>query len=531
MAHILVVDDELSMREFLGILLRKGGHRVSAASDGHRALEIVEQDPPDLVIQDLKMPGMNGTELLPKLKVRVPDVPVIVITAFSTWDNTVEAMRLGAYDYVKKPFDTDEIREVVERALTHRKIAGQASDRPGLPEMRELVGNSQKMREALDVAKRVAPTEATVLLQGESGTGKELFARMLHYYSARGEQPFIGVNCGAFPESLLESELFGHVRGSFTGAHADKKGLLQIADGGTFFLDEVGELPLGMQVRLLRVLEERQFYAVGGTKPVRFDVRFVCATNRDLADEVRRGNFRGDLYFRINVVPITLPALRERTGDVPLLAGYFVRKYAKSLGRAITGIAPSAQARLDAHSWPGNVRELENTIQRAIALARGPVIETVLLSDATFNPGAPPAAPAPPAAHAPPAAPLASSAAIPGAAVLVPTPSPFPALRPPPAGLPPARALAAPTAAEDPGEAPPGGVDDQPVGVDMRLAPPLPPVPEAGMDLEATLAAIERRFIEDALTRTDGNLTRAADLLGISFRSIRYKVKKLGIRA
>jgi two-component system response regulator PilR (NtrC family) len=495
MAHILVVDDELSMRELLGIMLRKGGHRVSAVGDGQRALEVAEKDPPDLVIHDLKMPGMGGIELLQRLKARAPDLPCIVITAFSTWDNTVEAMRLGAYDYVKKPFDTDEIREVVERALTHRKIAGQASERPELPEMRELVGNSAKMREALDIARRVAPTEATVLLQGESGTGKELFARMLHYYSSRAAEPFIGVNCGAFPESLLESELFGHVRGSFTGAHADKRGLLQLADGGTFFLDEVGELPLSMQVRLLRVLEERQFYPVGGTKAVRIDVRFVCATNRDLAEEVRGGNFRGDLYFRLNVVPIVLPPLRERAGDVPLLAGYFVRKYAKQLGRSITGISPAVQARLEAYAWPGNVRELENAIQRAIALARGPVIEEVQLSDAVFAPR-------------PAAAPLHVAAPVP-----VPVPAPMPAAH----------------GAAD--RVAPDGDLDAPVGADVRLAPPLPPVPESGMDLEATLAAIERRYIEDALARTDGNLTRAADLLGISFRSIRYKVKKLGIRA
>ncbi|HVY62781.1 MAG TPA: sigma-54 dependent transcriptional regulator, partial [Planctomycetota bacterium] len=390
MAHILVVDDELSMREFLAIILKKVGHRVSTAGDGAAGLALFEKDPADLVIHDLKMPGMSGIELLQRLKARAPEVPVVVITAFATWDNTVEAMRLGAYDYVKKPFNNDEIREVVERALTHRQIRGRASERPELPEMRELVGNSPKMREALDVAQRVAATEATVLLEGESGTGKELFARMVHFYSARAAEPFITVNCGAFPESLLESELFGHMKGSFTGAHADKKGLLQLADGGTFFLDEVGELPLAMQVRFLRVLEERQFYPVGGSKPLRVDVRFVCATNRDLAEEVRRGNFRSDLFFRINVVPIRLPPLRERTGDVPLLAGYFVRKYAKALGREITGIAPAAQEKLARYPWPGNVRELENAIQRAIALARGNVIEDIQVADGLY---APPAAP------------------------------------------------------------------------------------------------------------------------------------------
>ncbi len=499
MAHVLVVDDELSMRVFLGIFLRKAGHRVSTAPDGAGALDLVARDLPDLVIQDLKMPGMTGVELLRRLKDRLPAIPVVVMTAFATWDNTVEAMRLGAYDYVKKPFNNDDIREVIDRAIKHKQIAGDAAGRPELPEMREMVGNSPKMREALDVARRVAATEATVILQGESGTGKELVARMLHHYSARASDPFIGVNCGAFPESLLESELFGHMRGSFTGAHADKKGLLQLADGGTFFMDEVGELPLAMQVRLLRVLEERQFYPVGGTKPARIDVRFVCATNRDLAEEVRRGNFRGDLFFRLNVVPIRLPPLRERAGDIPLLAGYFVRKYAKALNREITGIAPAAQAMIERYSWPGNVRELENAIQRAIALARGNVIDDIQVAENLFGAGgAPGGAPAPVYAAA------AVGAGAGAATALVEPPS-------------------------QPGYGREGG--PPPGSVDVRLAPPLPPVPEGGMDLEATLAAIERRYIEDALARTDGNLTRAADLLKISFRSIRYKVKKLGIRA
>jgi two-component system response regulator PilR (NtrC family) len=473
------------------------------------------------VISDLKMPGMHGIELLQRLKARRPELPVIVITAFATWDSTVEAMRHGAYDFVKKPFDTDEIREVVERALTHQKIAGQAGDRPELPEMREMVGNSPKMREALDIAQRVAATEATVLLQGESGTGKELFARMLHYYSARASEPFISVNCGAFPESLLESELFGHVKGSFTGAHADKKGLLQVADGGTFFLDEVGELPLAMQVRLLRVLEERQFYAVGGTKPLRIDVRFVCATNRDLADEVRKGAFRGDLFFRLNVVPIRIPPLRERAGDVPLLAGYFVRKYAKQLGRKIDGIAPAAQATLERYPWPGNVRELENAIQRAIALARGSVIDDIQVADGLFAARrAPEAMPVPVAAVAGVAAPPIDAEA----------PTPFSHRSVGGRGSESAfiRASGMPLAGGMDGEPP--SVPALPMGADVRLAPPLPPVPETGLDLEATLAAIERRYIEDALGRTEGNLTRAADLLKISFRSIRYKVKKLGIR-
>ncbi|GIW71292.1 MAG: acetoacetate metabolism regulatory protein AtoC [Planctomycetota bacterium] len=467
-ARVLVVDDEPSMRELLGLVLAREGHAVEAAADGAQALARMAEAEPDLVIQDLRMPGMPGLELLRRLKDRYPEIPIVVITAFSTWDTTVEAMRLGAYDYLKKPFDTDVIRNVVERALAHRRALARTRLRTEQqPGMLDLVGDAPAIREALEWVRRVAPTESTVLIQGESGTGKELVARMCHWYSARAEAPFITVNCGAFPEALLESELFGHARGAFTGAVADKKGLLEVADGGTFFLDEIGELPLATQVKLLRVLEERRFYPVGGTQPVRVDVRFVCATNRDLAEEVRQGRFRGDLFYRLNVIPITLPPLRERAEDIPLLAGYFVRKHAARAGRTIESIAPAVLDRLVRYPWPGNVRELENAIQRAIVLGRGPVLDQVVL------PEVPAAAPAPPAAASPHRMPAA----------------------PPPSA-----------------------------------AGTMPELPEQGLDLEATLRGIERHYLEAALSRTGGNLTRAAELLGISFRSIRYKVRKLGLR-
>jgi two-component system response regulator PilR (NtrC family) len=499
MANILVVDDERSMRELLSILLRKPGHQVAAASSGDEALALVAKTPPDLVITDLKMPGMPGLELISRLKAIDTNRPIIVITAFSTWDSTVEAMRRGAYDYVKKPFDNEEIREAVERALRRRRILAEVRGRPELPEMREMVGNAAPMREVLDIVRRVAPAESTILIQGESGTGKELVARMIHYYSPRAASPFISVNCSAFPENLLESELFGHLRGTFTGAHQDKKGLFQVAEGGTFFLDEVGEMPLSTQVKLLRVLEERQFFPLGGTKPVRIDVRFVCATNRDLAEEVRAGRFRGDLFFRLNVIPITLPPLRAREGDIPILAGYFMRKYAAAIGREITAIAPEAQRKLERYRWPGNVRELENVIQRSIALARGSVIEDVMLGDGSALAPAP--APAP-AAAAPAGASSAAKRALDDTwKVAAATWSPDEPREP-----------SAATAA-------------------AAVAPrSLPPLPASGFDLEAQLAAIERRYIEEALARSNGNLTRAAEVLGISFRSIRYKVKKLGIR-
>ncbi|MGH7296445.1 MAG: sigma 54-interacting transcriptional regulator, partial [Polyangiaceae bacterium] len=250
MSHILVVDDERSMRELLQIVLKRSGHQVTLASSGDDAIAVVQATPPDLVVQDLKMPGMPGLELISRLKAIDPDMPIIVITAFSTWDSTVEAMRRGAYDYVKKPFDNEEMRESIERAIARRKILAEVRGRPDMPELRMVVGNSPLVRDVLDVVRRVAPTESTVLIQGESGTGKELVARMIHYQSSRAAEPFISVNCGGFPESLLESELFGHMRGTFTGAHADKKGLFQVADGGTFFLDEVGEMPLALQVKL-----------------------------------------------------------------------------------------------------------------------------------------------------------------------------------------------------------------------------------------------------------------------------------------
>jgi two-component system response regulator PilR (NtrC family) len=533
MAHILVVDDELSMREFLAILLRKGGHRVSAAASGDDALAIAQRDRPDLVVTDLKMPGMPGQALISRLKAHDPDVPIVVITAFSTWDSTVEAMRLGAHDYVRKPFDNEEIRDVIERALSRRKILEETRGRTDVPELHQMVGNSPKMREVLDIVRRVAPAESTILIQGESGTGKELVARMIHYYSPRAAAPFITVNCGGLPESLLESELFGHMKGTFTGAHADKKGLIQLADGGTFFLDEIGEMPLAIQVKLLRVLEERQFYALGGTKPIRIDVRFVSATNRDLAEEVRRGKFRSDLFFRLNVIPITLPPLRAREGDIPLLAGYFLRKYAAAMGREITGIAPEAQAKLESYPWPGNVRELENAIQRAIALARGPVIEDIMLGGGATpllrGEAARAAGPAAAPARSPSEAQLPLTAAAPGGengggrrldeTWRIPARRAYDDL-PTPSGV----EARVPDGAAGPEAAPAGAIAQAEALALLRL-------PEGGFDLERQLEAIERRYIEEALARCGGNLTRASALLGISFRSIRYKVKKLGIRA
>jgi two-component system response regulator PilR (NtrC family) len=545
MATVLICDDDPGIRQTLRYIFKRAGHEVVDIEDGRQAVDLVREAPSrfDVAILDLRMPGISGLECLGRLKQVAPDLPVMMLTAFSDWDNTVEAMRLGAYDYLKKPFNNEEIIAVVERAVVRRKLSQEARGRPELPEFREFIGNSQKMRAVLDLVVRVAPTEATVLIQGESGTGKELIARALHYLSPRAAEPFITVNCGAFPETLIESELFGHAKGAFTGAFAEKKGLLAVADRGTFFLDEIGEMPLLTQAKLLRVLEERAFIPVGATRSVQVDVRFVCATNRDLAEEVRHGRFRSDLFYRLNVIPLRLPPLRERPGDIPLLAGFFMRRYARNLSREIKGFSPLAQAKLERYTWPGNVRELENAIQRAIALGSGPQIEDVTLGgDFAIAGGFPGggafagAAPGAMAPAAPPGSMIPGSGSAAGyiagtgsAAGFIPGTGSAAGYIPGTgsvAGVVDARSFDAGAGAVAPAGEGPGG----------RPLPSIPPgtglprIVPSGFDLERTLEAVERGYLEQALVETEGNLTRAAELLGISFRSIRYKVKKLGIR-
>ncbi|HZV00982.1 MAG TPA: sigma-54 dependent transcriptional regulator [Planctomycetota bacterium] len=480
MTRVLVVDDERSLLETLEIVLRRSGHEVLTSDDEASALELFREKKPDIVLQDVRMGEIGGLELLKRFKSISPAVPVIVITAYSTWENAVTAMRLGAYDFVKKPFDNDQIRETVARAIAQRALWEASKDKRDASAA-EILGNTDAILEIHDVLKRVAPTDSTVLIAGESGTGKELVARALHYLSLRASGPFVSVNCGAFPETLLESELFGHVKGSFSGAHQDKKGLLEVADKGTFFLDEIGETPHETQVKLLRVLEERRFYPVGGTSAHKVDVRFVAASNRDLYQAVAEGRFREDLYYRLNVIPITLPPLRERRKDIPLLAAHFLAKYSQKLGKEIKGIAPSAQEKLEGHDWPGNVRELENTIQRAVALSKSDIIEDVQVTPRSISQR--------------PTALLSSSAV--RAALGSET------VRQ--AALDEARALSAPTE-------------------HVQL-------PAEGMDLDAKLAAIEKAYLVAALERTNGHLTNAARLLGITFRAIRYKIKKHGLRA
>ena len=367
--RILLVDDEESMCEMLSVVLRRDGYEVLSAHSGDEALRAIHARPVDLVISDLKMPGMTGIDLLRQVKTSHPTIPFVVMTAYETWDTAVEAMRLGAFDYVKKPFDNRDIRNTVERALRPPAMReGRSTRQDELIQARLIVGSSPKTKAVLDLIRRVAPTDSTVLVSGESGTGKELVARALHLGSTRANESFLSVNCGAFTDTLLESELFGHAKGSFTGAIADKKGLFEVADKGTFFLDEVSEMSVATQVKLLRVLEEREFKPVGSTETRKVDVRMIAATNRRLEEEVTRGTFRKDLYYRLNVIAIDLPPLRDRRDDIPLLAGHFLAKYSKLMKKNVLRFTEDALEALVAYSWPGNVRELENTVQRALAL-------------------------------------------------------------------------------------------------------------------------------------------------------------------
>ena len=459
--RILLVDDEPQLLKVLKVILGKDGHEIVATTSGEEALDLFDaseagddkQAPFDLVITDLKMPSMPGLELLRRLKERQPQAIVVVLTAFDTWDNAVAAMQLGAYGYLKKPFDNDEIRAVVRQVIERKQVYAKLT-KAGVKNIfhaGDIVGNSPAMGEALEIVRRIAPTNSTIVIAGESGTGKDLIARAIHYGSLRAVEPFVVVNCATFTEGLLESELFGHVKGAFTGAVSNRKGLFEMADQGTVFLDEISELSPATQVKLLRVLENREIKPVGGSTNRTVDVRIIAATNSNLQALVDQGKFRSDLFYRLDVIRVELPPLRERRTDIPLLAGHFLARYAQRMDKSITGFSERAMDMLVGADWPGNVRELENAIQRAVALAEGTRIE---LAD-----------------------------------VLIRTP----------------RAA---------------GRSDS--SVQALLS-------EQGVDLEERLNELERRYIMAALDRTDGNLTNAARLLKLSFRSLRYRVKKLGI--
>jgi len=381
--RILVVDDDEDIRDLLSDRLESMGYRVLVAEDGKEGLTAIRRQSPDLVFMDIQMPRMNGFDVLEKLKEEQLDTTVIVITAHGNVETAVKSMRLGAYDFIEKPFDTGRIEVVVEKALRqvhlqreHEVLQDVLSERDPT-----VIGESASMAAVFSTAERAAGSDATVLLLGESGTGKEVLARAIHEWSDRKSGPFVAVNCAALPDQLLESSLFGHEKGSFTGATALKKGKFEVARGGTILLDEIGDLKQELQAKLLRVLQDGEFERVGGTDPLQADVRILAATNRNLEEAMKEGTFREDLYYRLNVVSITLPPLRQRKDDVPLLAQHFVEQYGKDTKRTFNGISPEALASLTRYSWPGNIRELANTIERAVVLGPGPLIELDDLPD------------------------------------------------------------------------------------------------------------------------------------------------------
>lgn len=373
---VLVVDDDQDIREVLKDRLESLSCQVIVASNGKEGLEALEQQCPQMVLLDIEMPGMNGLEVLKEIRKRKDDVTVVMITAYGTIDRAVQAMKEGAYDFIPKPFEPDHIALVVEKALERERLKTEVEIlSEGLGERyRLIVGKSAKMDRAIDLAKKAATSKSTILLLGESGTGKEIFARAIYNWSERNGKPFIAINCVGLSRELLESELFGHERGAFTGAHQLKRGKMELAHGGTVFLDEVGDIASELQTKLLRFLQEREFERVGGTKPISVDVRVIAATNCDLEGAVKEGRFREDLYYRLNVIPITLSPLRDRREDIPSLAHFFMQRFSKETKKNFTEITQEAQEKLQAYEWPGNVRELANVIERAIVLGQGPKV-------------------------------------------------------------------------------------------------------------------------------------------------------------
>ena len=370
--RILVVDDEPIVCESCQRILQEEGYEVECTLSGKEAFEKMRENPFDIVITDLKMPGIDGMEVLKTFRKSYPDVIVIMITGYSTVETAVEAMKVGAFDYIPKPFTPDEVSVVVKKALEKRNLMLEnvylRQELQGKYGFHNIVGKSKKMQEIYRIIAKVAMTDSTVLIYGQSGTGKELIARAIHFNSPRREKPFVPVDCAVLSENLLESELFGHIRGSFTGAVTTKPGLFEVADGGTVFLDEVGNISLAIQAKLLRVLQEREFTPVGGTKAKKIDIRLIAATNKDLEKMIKEETFREDLYYRLNIVPIYLPVLKERQEDIPLLASHFLKKYSDEMGKSVKGFAPEAMKRLMRYPWPGNVRELENVVERAVVM-------------------------------------------------------------------------------------------------------------------------------------------------------------------
>jgi two-component system response regulator PilR (NtrC family) len=453
--RILIVEDQQSMREFLEIMLSNEGYTVRTAATGEEGFEIFRKEQQDLVLTDVRMPGMSGLDLIREIRSVDPSAFIIAITAYACADDAIRALREGAYDYISKPFQIDDLRAVLRNALEARRLrqenlesleSGEESHRFG-----EIIGKSSEIVEVFDMISRIAPSKASVLIIGESGTGKELVAKAIHRESPRARRPFVTVNCTAIPETLLESEMFGHVKGSFTGAVVNKPGLVEAAHTGTLFLDEVGEIPLSIQAKLLRFLQEREFRRVGGNEYKKVDVRVIAATNKKLEKEMETGLFREDLYYRLNVIRISLPPLREREDDIPLLVDHFLAKFALEQGKQIEKVSSLAARVLSNYDYPGNVRELENLIERCVTLERSDQLTAENLPPKLVE-------------------------------------------QPPPASA-------------------PGEMD----------------IPPDGIDLNRVTEEVERQLVSRALALTGGNRSRASRLLGISLRSLRYRLVKLGM--
>jgi two-component system response regulator PilR (NtrC family) len=457
-ARLLIVDDERSMRELLEYMLSKEGYDIQLAENGTKAVELVAAQDFDLILCDIRLGDITGLEVLRAAKQKRPQTVVIMISAYATTETAVEAMNDGAYDYVPKPFDNDELKQTIANALDRKTLDAEReiieSELKETVHFGKIVGNSPRMLHIYKMIRQVAKTRTNVLITGESGTGKEMIAKAIHENSDRADQPFIPINCGGIPENLVESEFFGHKKGSFTGATNDKMGLLEAANKGTVFLDEVGELSIPMQVKLLRAVQERVFRSVGGTQDIAVDIRILSATNKLLEDEVIEGNFREDLFYRINVIEMKMPPLRERKGDLKLLAHHFIEKYAREMGKEVTKLSSYAIDLLKKYNFPGNVRELENLIERSVALSS----TNILLPDS-----------------------LAMS-------------------------IHKRRWIE--------------GVQNKRFDLDEVAH---------GVSLDNILAEIERSYLTKALDCSDGNKNKAAELLGISFRSFRYRVDKLNI--
>ena len=452
MARILILDDDQGMREFMEIMLTKEGYDVTSADEPSKAINLCRKIDFDLVITDLRMPKIDGIEFLKIIKEQKPETTVILVTGYASGETAVNAMKEGAYDYVEKGGNIEELKKVIRAALMKKGLVNEnqnvKDEVAGQLTFRGMIGTSREMQKVFTTIKKVADTPANILILGESGTGKELVARAIHENSSRSKMPFMAINSGGIPENLLESELFGYMKGSFTGAYADRPGLFEMAKGGTIFLDEIGELPAVLQVKVLRVVQEKTFRRIGGAEDIKVDVRIISATNQNLQEKVKKGDFREDLYFRLNVIPIQMPPLRERKEDIPLLTKHFIEKYAREFGKEVRMISVYAMELLMKYAFPGNIRELENIIERGVAMETSNIIlpENLVIS--------------------------ANAAAVPI--------------------------------------------------FDIEIT-------DKGIDLNLEMEKIERKIIEKALLKVKGSKTKAAELLHVTFDSLRYRIEKLGV--